>query len=1257
MKKLLEQAEALRFQDDRVSVGHIASVGGAGVQDAARKALAGPPEGLKSFVETGWKPLHEQDQRVKVAQVIATAGPNVADKGRAALQSGKAADVQQFLAEGRFFEQEQDERVQLAQILSIGGTNVRLAGRLALRGSADDVRDFLNIGQHVARAKDDEHASIAELLEQTREAGRQASAETAVAKDFSARAIFAATEAKKAAEKAAAETEQARGDSLRAAAAAGRAAEAARQAAAAAQQAIGSARAATNAARLASNAAARAASAAANAANAATRATKAAADAATDRNKVGAARDAAVYARTAQSGVHEVAEMTKQAENAANAAADAAQVAMGVGVSALKAADAALASGDFADQAGVSSAQARAAAAEARRHATESNRAANVAATLARRSAAAAKEAREAATSAAAHAGNAAKAADDAADHAGEAATAATQSTNHANAATTFANSATTYVEKAKNVYALAREIENEELLARTNADIHRARDSKTQEDGRKADAARAVQQTKDLNSDVKQLAVDASQPGADAKAIAVRARKAALQTAKIGSDWNQVAAEIALAGTDAEAIEYIRNGWNTADQQDQRAKTAYVAEESPIRAVRTAAEQALLGNTDAVKSFLATGLYDAGKEEFRVQIAQLIADAGPNTAEAGRVALSSGSLDRYVAFLQSGYATNRTQDERIRAAQLTDSGGPELKAAARIALDGPDEQLHTFIQSGQYTANQKDLLTLTHQQSVQELLAEGARVAATAHAQAAEAQRVAAVARTEAAKANDYANQAQLSAADANRYKDQAAKSAKDAEGSAARAAESARIARAAASQANKAANNAALSASDAALSAQSARTSAETAWAAAAQARESFLASHADADIATRAAEDARANAILISQVDAAEARKRADGIAATKNYRCGILDPQCKMRENHPRWCQHNEVLCELTAMGSQTVDALEPMVEKGKWVAKEMLGLSNFHNCFIGNDLWACADLTKDVIFTSKMRALGIAGSVLARIVTSPSCKCFPAGTKVLMDDGSRRNIEDVNPGNKVIATDPISGEKSSKTVTEKIVTDDDRNFNELTIQTRQGDRKLTATHEHPFWSPDNGRWVTAGELLPGARLLVDDKTTVVVTANRAYKQHARTYNITVAQLHTYYVFAGATPVLVHNADCSKLFSTPQSWAQWKHVLEEHIEGSPLTAGNTMFKVYPANPPKYDQDDLDQIAEWITEVVRDTKGVPNWPDPSGKPRDGTVHRDDMHFPIGVDKDGKTPLTWIEVVVNPDGTLRTAYPIKNP
>lgn len=76
--------------------------------------------------------------------------------------------------------------------------------------------------------------------------------------------------------------------------------------------------------------------------------------------------------------------------------------------------------------------------------------------------------------------------------------------------------------------------------------------------------------------------------------------------------------------------------------------------------------------------------------------------------------------------------------------------------------------------------------------------------------------------------------------------------------------------------------------------------------------------------------------------------------------------------------------------------------------------------------------------------------------------------------------------------------------------------------------------LTATHEHPFWSPSKHAWVEAGALTPGTTLLTDTGDTVIVTGNRAYTRHATTYNLTVDNLHTYYVLAGETPVLVHNS---------------------------------------------------------------------------------------------------------------------------
>ncbi|MFE2376130.1 polymorphic toxin-type HINT domain-containing protein [Streptomyces sp. NPDC059398] len=143
------------------------------------------------------------------------------------------------------------------------------------------------------------------------------------------------------------------------------------------------------------------------------------------------------------------------------------------------------------------------------------------------------------------------------------------------------------------------------------------------------------------------------------------------------------------------------------------------------------------------------------------------------------------------------------------------------------------------------------------------------------------------------------------------------------------------------------------------------------------------------------------------------------------------------------------------------------------------------------------------------------------------------QCFLAGTKVLMADGSKENIEKIKVGDKVQATDPETGKSAKRKVTALIITEGYKHFDELTIKTKHGKAKLTATSTHPFWSPSAHHWIQAGTLKPGMTLLARDGSTVAVQAKHQFSKHARTYNLTIAQLHTYYVVAGTTPVLVHN----------------------------------------------------------------------------------------------------------------------------
>ncbi|MGW6245478.1 polymorphic toxin-type HINT domain-containing protein [Streptomyces roseolus] len=153
---------------------------------------------------------------------------------------------------------------------------------------------------------------------------------------------------------------------------------------------------------------------------------------------------------------------------------------------------------------------------------------------------------------------------------------------------------------------------------------------------------------------------------------------------------------------------------------------------------------------------------------------------------------------------------------------------------------------------------------------------------------------------------------------------------------------------------------------------------------------------------------------------------------------------------------------------------------------------------------------------------------------------PDCECFLAGTKVLMADGTTKPIEEVKLGDQVLASDPETGETGPREVTQLIRSEADKRFNTLSIATEEGVEELTATEEHPFWSPSAAEWVEAGDLEPGMTLLTGEGATVIVMGNKAFTRHARTYNLTVDDLHTYYVLVGEVPVLVHNAGlCPKL----------------------------------------------------------------------------------------------------------------------
>ena len=178
------------------------------------------------------------------------------------------------------------------------------------------------------------------------------------------------------------------------------------------------------------------------------------------------------------------------------------------------------------------------------------------------------------------------------------------------------------------------------------------------------------------------------------------------------------------------------------------------------------------------------------------------------------------------------------------------------------------------------------------------------------------------------------------------------------------------------------------------------------------------------------------------------------------------------------------------------------------------------------------------------------------------VSCASGNSFVRGTRVLMADGSQKPIEDIRIGDLVWASDPETAEEGPRTVLATIVGEGVKTLVEITVDTttqidaatldqadlpdgpsRPGPTVLgdaiIATDGHPFWVPLLGEWVDAVDLVPGMWFLSSEGTLVHVADTRVWAEPERVHNLTVQDLHTYYVLAEATPVLVHNCNRASL----------------------------------------------------------------------------------------------------------------------
>ncbi|MFC3382023.1 polymorphic toxin-type HINT domain-containing protein, partial [Couchioplanes caeruleus subsp. azureus] len=393
--------------------------------------------------------------------------------------------------------------------------------------------------------------------------------------------------------------------------------------------------------------------------------------------------------------------------------------------------------------------------------------------------------------------------------------------------------------------------------------------------------------------------------------------------------------------------------------------------------------------------------------------------------------------------------------------------------------------------------------------------------------------------ARADAIAARKAANEAANDAAIAGQAA-QAAQAAANAAASAATAAEKdAAAAQGAATQAEADAAAAELAASSAQEYADSAQLAANNAVQLAAEAQKA--AERAEEADRKRAA-DALANGVAdtggLPQGEAEKAlldsltpEERAEYLKAKEEASKGLID---FLKEN--AW----ELFEELSGIGDIKKCVSEGNVEACLWTLVGMLP--------VGKIFGATAKLAKlapkvlrflDGLKAARRKVEDFISSVRHRngcpVNLAPNS--FVPGTPVLLSDGSRKPIEDVRIGDMVLATDPVTGATEPERVVDTITRTGDKVLVDLTVDTdgAAGDESatITATDNHPFWAPNLAEWLDAGKIIPGVQLLTASGQRVRVEAVRSREQRATVHNLTVANLHTYYVAADDLAVLVHN----------------------------------------------------------------------------------------------------------------------------
>jgi intein/homing endonuclease len=99
-------------------------------------------------------------------------------------------------------------------------------------------------------------------------------------------------------------------------------------------------------------------------------------------------------------------------------------------------------------------------------------------------------------------------------------------------------------------------------------------------------------------------------------------------------------------------------------------------------------------------------------------------------------------------------------------------------------------------------------------------------------------------------------------------------------------------------------------------------------------------------------------------------------------------------------------------------------------------------------------------------------------------------CVPAGQVVDTPNG-RVPIQDVRVGDKVLSMNPETKLLEYKPIVNRLV--HNREGSRRLLKLKHGSGFMIVTDDHPVWSEDRQKYVQAGSLRPGERILVESNS--------------------------------------------------------------------------------------------------------------------------------------------------------------------